>query len=248
MMKGGTRVVMYQQFAYHQTMVEGPDISRLARTIGDATRIRMLALLTEGRALTAKELAYGAGVEPATATAHLRRLEGDGLLSSVAQGRHKYFRLASDDVAQLIESFMVVAPRPKSDAVPSREPIRVARFCYDHLAGELGTRLTAALAGRGVLAVQNKAYVVTRKGERWFASFGIDLPALRRHRRQFAYRCLDWSERKDHLAGALGTAVAQRLVVLGWIERKQRSRVVSVTSAGYRALKKEFGISLTPAA
>src|SRR5262245_49636777 len=116
-----------------------PDFSRLARTIGDATRMRMLVLLMEGRALTAKELAYGSGVEPATATAHLARLQSDGLLSSVAQGRHKYFRLASPAVAQLVESMMVLAPRAR----PSREleDIHVARFCYDHLAGRLGTRL-----------------------------------------------------------------------------------------------------------
>lgn len=225
-----------------------PDIARLARTIGDATRIRMLALLTEGRALTAKELAYGAGVEPATATAHLRRLQDDGLLSVVAQGRHKYFRLASPVVAQLVESLMVVAPRPKGASSKSAEPICVARFCYDHLAGELGTRLTEVLVARRLLAAQDKAFVPTPKGEAWFRAFGIDLVALRRHRRQFAYRCLDWSERKDHLAGALGTAVAQHLVALGWIERKKRSRVVAVTSAGQRALKKEFGISLSSAA
>lgn len=225
-------------------MIEGPDIGRLAQTIGDATRIRMLALLAEGRALTAKELAYGAGVEPATATAHLRRLEGDGLLSSTAQGRHKYFRLASPVVGQLVESLMVIVPRPYGVAKPDSEPIRLARFCYDHLAGSLGTRLAETLAARGLLAAAGKAFVLTRKGQRWFESFGIDLAGLRRSRRQFAYRCLDWSERKDHLAGALGTALAQRMLALGWLERHRRSRVVSVTVAGRRGLKKELGISL----
>src|SRR3954470_14206635 len=115
-----------------------PDLSRIAATVGDPRRIQMLALLMEGRALTAKELALGAGVEPATATSHLKRLLDDGLVESAAQGRHKYFRFASDDVAQLVESMMRVAPRRASPAPKPEEPIRRARFCYDHLAGTLG--------------------------------------------------------------------------------------------------------------
>src|SRR4051794_41151713 len=126
-----------------------PDLDRIAKTIGDATRMRMLALLMEGRALTAKELAYGAGVEPATATAHLRRLQNDGLLGCVSQGRHKYFRLASPAVAQLVESVMVLAPRAPRRRAGALEDIHVARFCYDHLAGRLGTRLTRSLVRRG---------------------------------------------------------------------------------------------------
>ena len=220
-----------------------PDIARLARAIGDGTRIRMLNALMEGRALTAKELAYGAGIAPATASAHLGKLEAEGLIAATTQGRHKYFRLASANVAHLIESLTALAPPRNAGAAPE-QPIRVARFCYDHLAGRLGTRLTEALTARGVLATDGKSFLVTRRGEAWFAAFSIDLAALRRSRRQFAYRCLDWSERRDHLAGALGTAVAQRLLALGWIEKTRRSRVVAVTPAGRRALKREFGVVL----
>jgi DNA-binding transcriptional ArsR family regulator len=224
-------------------MIEEPDVSRLARTIGDMTRIRMLTLLMEGRALTAKELAYGAGVEPATATAHLHRLHGDGFIGSTAQGRHKYFRLASPEVARLIEALMVVAPTLKPNSTQHEHPIRRARFCYDHLAGEFGTQLTEVLVARGLLLKQEKAFVPSAEGEAWFSSFGIDLPALRRTRRELAYRCLDWSERNDHLAGALGAAMAQRMIELGWISRTKDSRVVSISTAGRRALARRFGIS-----
>src|SRR6478735_1605837 len=119
-----------------------PDLARIAATVGDPRRIQMLSLLMEGRALTAKELALGVGIEPATATAHLKRLQGDGLLEVTAQGRHKYFRFASEHVAQLVESLMRVAPPRRLPAhAKGSEPIRAARFCYDHLAGSLGTRL-----------------------------------------------------------------------------------------------------------
>jgi DNA-binding transcriptional ArsR family regulator len=224
-----------------------PDMSRLARTIGDATRVRMLILLTEDRALTAKELAYGAGVKPATATAHLRRLEGDRLVSSTTQGRHKYFRLTSPDVAHLVESLMVVAPAAAPQHASDKKTvdvIRLARLCYDHLAGKLGVQLTAAMVARGLLVEEKRAFSITADGEDWFETFGIDIPALRRNRRQFAYQCLDWSERKSHLAGSLGAAVAQRMIVLGWLVKAKRSRVVSLTEAGQRALMKRFGISL----
>src|SRR5690606_34236042 len=118
-----------------------PDLARIAAAVGDARRIQMLALLMEGRALTAKELALGAGIVPATATSHLKRLLEDGLLASASQGRHKYFRFASDDVAQLVETLMRVAPRRPAPAARADEPVRRARFCYDHLAGTLGTSL-----------------------------------------------------------------------------------------------------------
>jgi DNA-binding transcriptional ArsR family regulator len=228
-------------------MLEEPDISRLARTIGDMTRIRMLTLLMEGRALTAKELAYGAGVEPATATAHLRRLQDDDFVVSAAHGRNKYFQLASPEVARLVEALMVVAPTLKPNSGQQGQPIRLARFCYDHLAGEIGTQLTEFLVARGLLLKEERAFLPSADGEAWFRSFGIDLPALRQTRRELAYRCLDWSERRDHLAGALGAAMAQRMIELGWISRKKDSRVVAISTKGRRALARRFGISLNSA-
>jgi DNA-binding transcriptional ArsR family regulator len=218
-----------------------PDVERVAGAIGDATRVRMLMLLVEGRALTAKELAYSAGVEPATATAHLRRLVGSALIRATPSGRHKYFRLASPQVARLVESLMVVAPR--SAPAPAADPIRTARFCYDHLAGRLGTGLTKALVDRGVVRPRGQAFVLTPAGESWFTAFGVDVDAARGTRRKLAYRCLDWSERTDHLAGALGAALADRLLALDWIRRERRSRVVSVTPTGARELRRRLGLT-----
>ena len=217
-------------------MTVEPDMTRIAATIGDASRIRMLVLLMEGRALTAKELALGAGIEPGTATPHLKRLVDDGLLESAAQGRHKYFRFASAEVAQVVESLMRVAPPRKSLAASAtREPIRQARFCYDHLAGSLGTSLLAMLLRKRWLedgAGHAKQFELTTAGGKAMAAFGLDLPALRGKRRQFACACLDWSERRDHLGGALGAALAQYFTQQEWITRKKHSRVVLITVAG----------------
>jgi DNA-binding transcriptional ArsR family regulator len=219
-----------------------PDIARVARTIGDPTRIRMLTLLMEGRALTAKELAHGGGVEPATATAHLNRLAKDGLIASTSQGRHKYFRLASPYVAQCVESLLAIALPGRSEPAVSPQPIRRARFCYDHLAGTLAIQMTDALLRRAVLKTNGKEFAVSKKGERWFAQFGIDVAGVSQARRRFAFGCLDWSERKDHVGGALGAAVAHRMLEAGWLNRKPGTRIATVTKSGTRALAEHFGI------
>jgi DNA-binding transcriptional ArsR family regulator len=221
-------------------------LESFAKIIGDATRIRMLQLLMEGRALTAKELAYGAHVEPATATQHLRRLQEGGLITVKLQGRHKYFRPASPQVAELMELLMVLAPDQKGRTVGPRveEPLRRGRMCYDHLAGELGIGITEALVKQGILRKEADAFALTRRGMDWFADLGIDVEAARALRRKFAATCLDWSERRDHLGGALGAALAERLVDLGWIARKRNSRAVSVTETGRRRLAEEFRLDL----
>lgn len=219
-----------------------PDISRVARTIGDPTRIRMLTLLMEGRALTAKELAYGSGVEPATGTAHLQRLEADRLVVSMTQGRHKYFRLASTHVADCVESLMAVAQPAKPSCEKTEDPVRIARFCYDHLAGRVGTEITHVLLERKLLELKDKDFSVSKKGERWFEKFGLDLTAVAQSRRKFGHVCLDWSERRHHLGGALGAALAQHLLDAGWIKRKPGTRVAVVTKLGRTELKSQFGI------
>ena len=223
-------------------MQSEPDLARIAATVGDARRIQMLSLLMEGRALTAKELALGAGIEPATATAHLKRLLQDGLLESAAQGRHKYFRFASEQVAQLVESLMRVAPARKAQsAAKADDPIRAARYCYDHLAGSLGTGLFALLLRKGWLQDDADAagqLLLTPRGDKGLAAWGMDLAAARARRRRFACRCLDWSERRDHLGGALGAALAQHLQAQHWIERRKHSREVKVTAPGREQLQK----------
>lgn len=224
-----------------------PDLARIAATVGDARRIQMLALLMEGRALTAKELALGAGIEPATATAHLKRLLADGLLESAAQGRHKYFRFASEHVAQLVETLMRVAPRRAMPAAAIKsEPVRQARYCYDHLAGTLGTGLFTLLLHKAWLvddAGDAKQLLLTPRGAKALGALGVDVAAAQARRRLFACRCLDWSERRDHLGGALGAALAEHLQARRWIERRKHSRVVTVTPAGQRELK-ALGLAL----
>lgn len=227
-------------------MAAEPDLSRIAATIGDATRIRMLTLLMEGRALTAKELAHGSGISPATATTHLQRLMADALVASTAQGRHKYFRLASAQVAQCVETLLVIAPRAVCPTATAREPIHDARFCYDHLAGRLGVALTEALVTRKRLRRTGPEYAIPPRAAGWFAALGIDLPAVTAQRRRFACGCLDWSERRDHLGGALGAALAARLLALGWIRRRPGTRVVRVTPAGEKAIAGHFGVSWPP--
>jgi len=219
-----------------------PDLARIAGTVGDPRRIQMLALLMEGRALTAKELALGAGIEPATATAHLKRLLEDGLLESASQGRHKYFRFASEQVAQMVESLMRVAPPRKSvPAARADEPIRAARYCYDHLAGSLGTGLLASMLDKGWLRGEEEdanQLALTPKGEKSLSQLGLDVEAARGRRRLFACRCLDWSERRDHLGGALGAALAEHFRAARWIERQKHSRVVRITPLGAGELKR----------
>jgi DNA-binding transcriptional ArsR family regulator len=224
-----------------------PDLARIAGTVGDPRRIQMLSLLMEGRALTAKELALGAGIEPATATAHLKRLLEDGLLESTAQGRHKYFRFASEHVAQLVESLMRVAPPRKAQpAAKADDPIRRARFCYDHLAGSLGTGLLALMLKKRWLENEGedpKQLRITPAGEKALGTFGIDLDGARARRRQLACRCLDWSERKDHLGGALGAALAEHFKAQRWIDRQKHSRLVRVTPLGQDGFKR-LGLTL----
>lgn len=213
-----------------------PDLARIAATVGDPRRIQMLALLMEGRALTAKELALGAGVEPATASAHLKRLLEDGLVEAAAQGRHKYFRFASEQVAQMVEGLMRIAPRkPASTRVTTPLPLRRARYCYDHLAGALGTGLLALMLRKGWLRDDEdepKQLALTPRGTRALTGLGIDVASTQARRRQFACRCLDWSERRDHLGGALGAALAQELQAHRWIERRRHSHEVRITAAG----------------
>jgi DNA-binding transcriptional ArsR family regulator len=227
-----------------------PDLTRLAGTLGDATRIRMLGLLMDGRALTAKELAYGSGVGPATATGHLQRLAADKLVVSTVQGRYKYFRIATPEVAACMEAMLVLAPRAGAqgnrDASATPDPVREARFCYDHLAGKLGVAITARLLSGGRLNPAPGAeprYDLTAQGEKWFAGVGVDVRRVREQRRRFACPCLDWSERRDHLAGALGAALADALLVRGWTVREREGRVARVTAAGVRGLKSSLRLS-----
>jgi len=223
----------------------GTDIAPAAALMGDPARAAMLTALLDDRALAAGELAELAGVSPATASEHLTRLLGGGLVTVTSQGRHRYYRLAGHRVAAAIEALSHLSPpAPVRSLRRSREAAALAqaRTCYDHLAGQAGVALLDALLAGGVLARHDPEVLeVTAAGEATLAAFGVDVASLRHSRRRFAGACLDWTERRPHLNGALGAAITARLLGLGWIERGARRRAVRVTPAGQEGLTATFG-------
>jgi DNA-binding transcriptional ArsR family regulator len=225
-------------------MKDGPNIVGIAALIGDHARAEVLTALLADRALTATELAALAGVTKQTISAHLAKLVNAGLVGVERQGRHRYFRLADQDVAHLLESLMGVAFRTGAlRARPSpREPaMRKARVCYDHLAGEIGVAIYEGLLKKHALAPAVAGLELTAEGQRLFREFGIDTAVLANQKRAFCRACLDWSERRHHLAGALGAALLARVVALGWAKRARDSRVVLFTANGEQALRRVFG-------
>lgn len=210
-------------------MNEGPNIVGIAALIGDHGRAAMLTALMSGMALTATELAEVAGVTKQTASAHLSKLVDAGLLEVQAQGRHRYFRLAGSDVAQLLESLMGVAFRTGAVRLRSspREPaLRKARVCYDHLAGELGVRLYEGLHAAGAFDARHGQFGLSAAGLALVRALGLDPATLEQGRRPVCRVCLDWSERRDHLAGTLGAALLRRFEELAWLRRLPGSRAL----------------------
>jgi DNA-binding transcriptional ArsR family regulator len=226
-------------------MTDGPNVAEVAALVGDAARANMLVALMDGRALTAKELAFAAGVTPQTTSGHLAKLAGAHLLTCIRQGRHRYYRVASPLVARMLESITLVAAieapprhRPRS---PRDDALRLARTCYDHLAGRLGVAIADALVARRAVVLSEDGGEVTADGAAFLShNLGIDLAEIPR-RRAFCRPCLDWSERRPHLAGAIGAALAQRCFALGWIERLRDSRAVAITPRGRGGLRERFG-------
>ncbi|HKB79063.1 MAG TPA: helix-turn-helix transcriptional regulator [Thermoanaerobaculia bacterium] len=222
--------------------------ARIAAAIGEPGRARMLYCLLDGHARTSTELAIVAGVSPSTASVHLKRLEREGLIRSAAQGRHRYYTLEGRDVARLLERLSVLAggvTRPFVPATPSG--LRAARTCYDHIAGALGVALHDRIVALRWLTPHRPdgeaAYAVTPAGNRAFAALDIDLAALRAQRRRFAYACLDWSERRPHVGGALGAAILHLAIRRKWVVRELDSRALRLTGAGQREMALRFGLS-----
>ena len=228
--------------------------AEVAALAGDPARAGMLHALMDGRALTASELARVAGVTPQTASGHLARMTAVGLLSVEKQGRHRYHRLASRAVAQMMESIMQVASaleskRPALSVGPRDAALRAARTCYDHLAGRLGVALADALVSGGYAELANDAGEVTDAGIALFGRLGIDIDALlarrgRRSTRVLCRPCLDWSERRPHLGGAVGAALCAHSFTRGWIRRIDGTRAVAITPKGQRIFREEFGARL----
>lgn len=223
-----------------------PDLAGLAGLLADGTRAAFCLALLDGRAWTATELARHAGVAASTATSHLNLLVAGGLLAEERQGRHRYVRLASDDVATLIEDMAALAPPREGGArslttVTRDRALARARTCYDHLAGTLGVRITEAMTRRGLLEL-DRGLALTGDGARWFAELGITLPPA--SRRPLVRSCLDWTERRPHLAGAAGAALYGYALENRWITRIGTGRAVAVTDAGHDALREHLGLAL----
>jgi len=218
----------------------------VAALVGDTARATMLAALMGGEALTGSELAFLARVSRPTASEHLAKLVAARLLAVRKSGRFSYYRIASPLVAQMLESMIAVAaievPPRHQPRSPQEERLRFARTCYDHLAGRLGVAIADALAAEGCVNLDDDGGEVTEAGRRFFCDFGLDLSATTRTRRIFCRPCLDWSERRYHLAGFIGAEVCRRCFELGWIRRERDSRAVRITPAGTTGFRATFGL------
>ena len=220
-------------------------LAQVAGLLGEPARTRILNALLGGCALTAKELAYFAGVTPATASSHLSRLVGGRLLVMEKQGRCHYYRLQSAEVAGAIEGLMTVAVTPAEDWPPNHRvapALREARMCYDHMAGRLGVSLCDVLRRRHHVVLEDGGGEVTSSGERFFTRLGVDLRRARGAKRRYCRACIDWTERRHHLSGAVGAALAEVFLQHRWVSRIPDSRALSVTPAGHRKLG-ELGVA-----
>ncbi|MEX3008584.1 ArsR/SmtB family transcription factor [Hoeflea sp. TYP-13] len=226
-------------------MKEGPDIALIGALIGDPARANMLTALMSGKALTASELAGEAGVTLQTASSHLSKLESAHLIQLRKQGRHRYFSLASDDVGSVLEALMGLAAKyghTRARTGPKDPALRKARVCYNHLAGEHGVRLYDSLVTQKLIIAGDEDVLLTDAGDAFMRSLGIDIDALARSRRPLCRSCLDWSARRTHLAGSLGTALLDQFYALGWAKRIKGSRVVSFSEQGERSFLEIFKV------
>jgi DNA-binding transcriptional ArsR family regulator len=224
-------------------MKEGPDIAMLGALIGDPARANILTALMGGKALTATELSAEAGVTIQTTSSHLKKLEGAKLLRLRKQGRHRYFALADDDVGSLLETMMGLAAKRgllKTMTGPKDKALRKARICYDHLAGDLGVHLYDSMIANGRIKEAGEQILLTAPGIRFVVDFGIDIDNIQKLRRPLCKSCLDWSSRRTHLAGALGTAFLNRFYELRWTSLKKGSRVIEFSRYGEAQFLQSF--------
>lgn len=227
--------------------VSANTVAEIAALIGDATRANILIGLMDGRALTAGELAFRANVTASTTSEHLARLTEAGLIAAEKQGRHRYFRLANGDIASVLESLMALSvkgPARHHPTGPKDAALRAARTCYDHLAGRLGVAIADALIAREFVVLSEGAGLVTDDGMAFLCDFGLSLDRRAASRRPLCRTCLDWSERRPHLAGWLGAAILTHTLDLKWIVRTTDSRAIHVTEAGRRGIAARFAITM----
>ena len=223
--------------------------ARVAAAIGEPARAAMLYCLLDGRARTSTELALVAEVSPSTASVHLHTLAAEHLTSVHVQGKHRYYSLDGPEVADVLEALSVFAGTARSEFVPNTpDHLRAARTCYDHVAGALGVAINDRLTALGWIAHAHGctagSYDVTPKGAAAFAALGLDVGSARRLRRRFAFACLDWSERRSHLGGAVGAALLDVALDRKWVLRQRESRALTITALGRRHLQRELGLKL----
>lgn len=226
-------------------MKGSPNIARTAALIGDLARASMLTALMSGKALTASELAREGGVSVQTASSHLRKLEEGGLLQVRKQGRHKYFMLANENVASVLEALMGITAgndHMKSRTGPADAALRHSRVCYNHLAGDTGIQLYDSLLAQEYLCLKNEVLTLTASGCVFASDFGIDVEELKAARAVLCRECLDWSERRSHLAGSLGRAFLSRLETLHWVKRVDNSRIIKFSRKGTDSFNSTFRV------
>lgn len=219
-------------------------VSKIAAAIGEPARARMLYCLVDGRARTSTELAMVAEVTPSTASVHLQRLKTQRLVTVLAQGKHRYYSLEGANVAAALEALSVLAGRTLNGFVPSTpNRLRAARTCYDHIAGALGVALHDRIAAMSWLSIADaeNAYELTPAGIKAFENLGVDVAAIRTLRRRFAYACVDWSERRPHLGGAVGAALLRLALKRKWVAQELESRALNITKVGRHELRSRFG-------
>lgn len=239
---------LHGRTCYGRGMKEGPDITSVAALVGDPARANMLIALMSGLALTAGELAREANVTAPTASAHLSKLREANLVTMVVQGRHRYFRLAGPDVAGALEGLMDFAARTgnlRTRPGPKDTAMRAARVCYDHLAGAAGVRLYDALVAHGVVLVTAEGLSLSSAGRTRFVAEGIDLDVMQHKNKALCRACLDWSERRPHLAGQLAKALLNLFFERGWAHREPGSRIIRFSNAGQTAFE-TFLMTPTP--
>ena len=221
-------------------------IASVAELLGEPARCAMLIALLGGKDLSAGDLARAAGASPQSASAHLSKLVDGGLLQARSEGRNRYYRISGPEVVHVLEALGTISTRPSPWGLVRTHgdtELCRARSCYDHLAGQLGVAITAKLEDLKVIRPgEERDYAIGSSGVKWFAGLNIDAGALQGGRRKFARRCLDWTERKPHLAGALGAALFDRMLASGWLARRRGTRALRVTDHGVRELKKRLGV------
>jgi DNA-binding transcriptional ArsR family regulator len=231
--------------ALKSAMDAGPKIAQVAALVGDLARANMLACLMDGRAMTASELAYVSGVAPQTASGHLAKLSDARLLIVEKQGRHRYFKLASPQVGRMLEELMVVAqegPARRHTHWRGGDALKTARTCYDHMAGRIAVSIADHLIAKSHVVLDEDGGKVTDAGRAFLEGVGVDLAAASK-RKVFCRPCLDWSERRPHLAGVVGGALLGYALRRGWVERVKDSRALTVTAAGHQGFADTFGVA-----